>query len=255
MKKHIMMAAVAASFMLAGCGSGADDEAVTVTVTGSANVRDAATAEGSRVLETLSVGTELTGRWVESDTNPSEQWFEYERDGEKAYVWSANLVSKGGNDRNLVNQGLKEDMNFLIGKCKLGPGNDENLNRIYGSCSEENFINKRMTIGAAIFKKDTIDTLAYIKDDFQGNPVNEISKSSTPIEYQLNSDGSITTISNADGCIISMKYIRTNGGFGEYRIPSRGTCNDVQILYSDRDIAKQIENGGQYTQIYLIDAE
>jgi len=88
---HILMAALAASLMLAGCGSGADDEAVMVTVTGSANVRDAATAEGSNVLETLSAGTELTGRWVESDTNPSEQWFEYERDGEKAYIWGRNL--------------------------------------------------------------------------------------------------------------------------------------------------------------------
>lgn len=94
MKKHILMAAVAACLMLAGCGGGADDEAVTVTVTGSANVRDAATAEGTSVLETLSAGTELTGRWVQSDTKPSEQWFEYERDGEKAYVWARNLSAQ-----------------------------------------------------------------------------------------------------------------------------------------------------------------
>lgn len=109
MKKHILMAAVAASMMLTGCGSGADDEAVTVTVTGSANARDAATAEGSSVLETLSAGTELTGRWVESDTNPSEQWFEYERDGEKAYVWGRNLSEQFKQEASLPRSDLITD--------------------------------------------------------------------------------------------------------------------------------------------------
>ena len=89
MKKHILMVALALSLTLAGCGSSADDQ--TVTVTGSANVRDGATTEGSSVLETLSAGTELTGRWVAGETNSSEQWLEFERDGEKAYVFARNL--------------------------------------------------------------------------------------------------------------------------------------------------------------------
>lgn len=91
MKTHILIAAAAVSFMLAACGESADSDAVTVTVTSSANVRDAASAEGSSVIETLSAGTELKGRWVEGDTNPTEQWFEYESNGEKAYVWGRNL--------------------------------------------------------------------------------------------------------------------------------------------------------------------
>jgi hypothetical protein len=94
MKKHILMVAVAASLIVVGCGDSADDETVTVTVTGPANVRDAAAVEGSAVLETLSAGTELTGHWVQNQTNPSERWFEFERDGKKVFVWERNLAIK-----------------------------------------------------------------------------------------------------------------------------------------------------------------
>jgi hypothetical protein len=94
MNNHGLVAAIAVSITLAGCGSGVGDETVEVVVANSANVRDAATAEGSSVLETLHAGTELTGRWVMGKTNSSEQWLEFERDGEKVYIWARNLSEK-----------------------------------------------------------------------------------------------------------------------------------------------------------------
>jgi hypothetical protein len=256
MKKYILVAAAAASLMLAGCGGGTDDdEIVSVTVTGAANVRDAATAEGSNVLETLSAGTELTGRWVESDTNPSEQWFEYERDGEKVYVWGRNLISQDGNDRIVADEEPKEHVNFLIGKCVLGPGDDENLNRVYETCSEDKFKDMQMTRGSVIFREYTIDTLAYIKENFKGESVNEFFKTSNPVSYEFGDDGSITTVSEVDGCIISEKYVHKNGKFFSQKLPSRGSCTDVQIALANRKIDNQVRSGKQYSEIFLIKAD
>lgn len=64
---------------------------VTVMVSGDANVRSAPTAEGSTVLETLAPGTQLTGRWVDGSTNPSERWFEINNSGK--FIWAGNLSS------------------------------------------------------------------------------------------------------------------------------------------------------------------
>ena len=66
------------------------NEIVTVTVTGTANVRDAASSEGSMVLETLTAGTKLRGRWVPGNLNPSERWLELEEGGR--FVWGRNLL-------------------------------------------------------------------------------------------------------------------------------------------------------------------
>lgn len=144
MKNHFLMAAVAASLMLAGCGGSADEgEAVTVTVTGSANVRDAATAEGSSVLETLSAGTQLTGRWVESDTNPSEQWFEYERDGKKAYIWGRNLSEQFKQEASLPRSDLitSETSEKPIEKPIL---EESNLPKIAFACGGDGHRNGRI---------------------------------------------------------------------------------------------------------------
>ena len=92
--KWISTLAIALCVVLVGCGNASEDATITVAVTSAANVRDAATAEGSRVLDTLSAGTELTGRWVTGKTNSLEQWLEFERDGEKVYVWERNLSEK-----------------------------------------------------------------------------------------------------------------------------------------------------------------
>ena len=94
MNKWISTLAIALCVVLVGCGNASEDATITVAVTSAANVRDAATAEGSRVLDTLSAGTELTGRWVTGKTNSLEQWLEFERDGEKVYVWERNLSEK-----------------------------------------------------------------------------------------------------------------------------------------------------------------
>lgn len=72
------------------------DEEITVEISGRANVRNAPTAEGSSVLETLSPGVELAGRWVDGASDPAERWFEFERNGENAYVWEGNLIVAGG---------------------------------------------------------------------------------------------------------------------------------------------------------------
>jgi hypothetical protein len=67
-------------------------ETVTVTVAQEANVRNAASAEGSMVLETLTAGTQLDGVWVNGSTVPSERWLELE--GGNRFIWSGNLKER-----------------------------------------------------------------------------------------------------------------------------------------------------------------
>lgn len=71
--------------------STASDELITVEISGRANLRDAPKAQGSNVIETLPPGAELTGRWVNGSSDPSERWLEFERGGKNAYVWDGNL--------------------------------------------------------------------------------------------------------------------------------------------------------------------
>ncbi|WP_395636950.1 J domain-containing protein [Sphingorhabdus sp.] len=63
---------------------------VTVTVTGTANIRDAASSSGTSVLGEYPPGTTLRGRWVPGNLNPSEQWLELEEGGR--FVWGRNLL-------------------------------------------------------------------------------------------------------------------------------------------------------------------
>lgn len=76
--------------------STASDELITVEISSRANVRDAPKAQGSNVIETLSPGAELTGRWVNGSSDPSERWLEFERGGESAFVWGGNLSMTEG---------------------------------------------------------------------------------------------------------------------------------------------------------------
>jgi hypothetical protein len=66
------------------------NEIVTVTVTGTANVRDAASSSGTSVLEQYPPGTKLRGRWVPGNLDSSEQWLELEEGGR--FVWGRNLL-------------------------------------------------------------------------------------------------------------------------------------------------------------------
>ena len=91
MRKLSFVLAASLALAVAGCDDLFGGDEVTVTVTGRANVRDAATTEGSNVLTALDAGTQLKGKWVTSATNPSERWFAYERDGKTAYIWEGNL--------------------------------------------------------------------------------------------------------------------------------------------------------------------
>ena len=86
------------------------DELVTVEISGRANVRDAPKAQGSNVIETLPLGAELTGRWVNGSSDPSERWLEFERGSKSAYVWGGNLSIAEGS-------GIKEK----ITKAKTKP--------------------------------------------------------------------------------------------------------------------------------------
>lgn len=71
-------------------------ELITVETSGHANVRDAPTTDGSNVLETLTPGAELIGRWVNGSSDPSERWFAFDRGGESAFVWGGNLSMTEG---------------------------------------------------------------------------------------------------------------------------------------------------------------
>jgi hypothetical protein len=90
MRKSAILAMVAV-LALAGCGDSAGNGQSTVTVTGTANARDAATTNGSRVISQLAPGTEITGRWVQAAQGSSDRWFEYETNNGKAYVWEGNI--------------------------------------------------------------------------------------------------------------------------------------------------------------------
>lgn len=63
---------------------------VTVNVLADANVRSAPSSVGTKVLDTLSPGTQLTGRWVDG-SDGSERWLEIDKNGVKGFVWSQNL--------------------------------------------------------------------------------------------------------------------------------------------------------------------
>lgn len=88
----VILAVSAIGFLVfTNWSSPSDSAMVTTTVSGEANVRNAPSAEGSVVLDTLSVGTQLNGRWVSGSTKSSERWFEFEFNGQKGYVWGNNL--------------------------------------------------------------------------------------------------------------------------------------------------------------------
>lgn len=76
---------------LTACNELFGSDEVTVTVTDTANVRDAATTEGSNVIAELEAGTELSGEWVETGSGPKDKWLEFDFKGKKAFVWVGNL--------------------------------------------------------------------------------------------------------------------------------------------------------------------
>jgi hypothetical protein len=78
-------------------GGGEDAQVVSVYVSGRANARDQPTAEGSSILATYDVGTELTGTWVSGASDASEQWLKFEVDGQTRYIWSRNLSDRPAN--------------------------------------------------------------------------------------------------------------------------------------------------------------
>jgi len=80
--------------MLGGCDEIFGGDEVTVTVTGTANVRDAPTTSGSKVIGKLEAGTEVSGEWVTGASDSSERRFGYERDGKIAYIWGATSSSE-----------------------------------------------------------------------------------------------------------------------------------------------------------------
>jgi hypothetical protein len=67
------------------------DQVVSVYVSGRANARDQPIAEGSSILATYDVGTQLTGTWVSGASDASEQWLKFEVDGQTRYIWGKNL--------------------------------------------------------------------------------------------------------------------------------------------------------------------
>jgi hypothetical protein len=76
--------------IIQGQNSADPNAIVTVTVTGTANVRDAPTSSGSTVLGEYPPGTTLRGRWVPGNLDPSERWLELQEGGR--FVWGRNLL-------------------------------------------------------------------------------------------------------------------------------------------------------------------
>jgi len=71
-------------------------EIVEVTVTGPANARDRPTAQNSQIVTQLDAGSELSGDWVEGETEANDRWLEFEYEGQKLYLWEGNLEEDGG---------------------------------------------------------------------------------------------------------------------------------------------------------------
>jgi hypothetical protein len=63
-RQFLLAAAMAAALMLGGCDAIFGSDQVIATVTGPANVRDAPTTDGSKVIARLEAGTELKGKWT-----------------------------------------------------------------------------------------------------------------------------------------------------------------------------------------------
>jgi hypothetical protein len=90
-RQFLLAAAMAAALMLGGCDAIFGSDQVIPTVTGPANVRDAPTTDGSKVIARLEAGTELKGNWVEMGSGPRDKWLEFDFNGKKAFVWAGNL--------------------------------------------------------------------------------------------------------------------------------------------------------------------
>ena len=105
------------------------NEIVTVTVTGTANVRDAASSSDTSVLGEYPPGTTLRGRWVPGNLDPSEQWLELEEGGR--FVWGRNLQSgAGANSASNVVPGSPEQTAPAVEGAAVAPDGDfEDLNR------------------------------------------------------------------------------------------------------------------------------
>lgn len=97
MEKLTLTLATFLIFLLAACGDAASGDKVTVTVTGTANARDAASVEGSHIIARLEPGTELSGEWVETGSGPRDKWLKFDLNGRDAFVWTGNLSAKPRN--------------------------------------------------------------------------------------------------------------------------------------------------------------
>jgi hypothetical protein len=86
-----MFAAIFAFAWSSDPAGGEDAQLVSVYLSGRANARDQPTAEGSSILATYDVGTQLTGTWVSGASDASEQWLKFEVDGQTRYIWGRNL--------------------------------------------------------------------------------------------------------------------------------------------------------------------
>lgn len=74
-------------------------ENVAVIVERDANLRDGPSTSGTAVVEKLTAGTLLNGRWIEATAPQSGRWLEIVRDGKMLYVWEGNLVHAEPSER------------------------------------------------------------------------------------------------------------------------------------------------------------
>jgi len=96
-RQFLLTSATAVALMLGGCSELFGSDEVTVTVTDTANVRDAPTADGSNVIAKLEAGTDLSGEWVATSSAPQDRWLQFDFNGKKAFVWAGNLLTSHEN--------------------------------------------------------------------------------------------------------------------------------------------------------------
>ncbi|MXO50146.1 hypothetical protein GRI42_02365 [Erythrobacter gaetbuli] len=66
-------------------------EEIEMVVTGTANLRNEPTTEGSEVVTKLSEGELVFGHWVEGSSDETARWLKIDYHGIDAYLWEGNL--------------------------------------------------------------------------------------------------------------------------------------------------------------------
>lgn len=251
-------------------GSSNVSEAQSYRVTGTANVRNAPTTEGSEVVSVLQQGDTVTGEWVEGSTDATTRWLRLKWQGSIGYVWEGNLLAqssqgqqeqRGGNSLtevqnsggeecpfyderdcavaemanntslNLERRSLIERYSQVNGNCRGGSGN---LATTWHNCAKRDVLSPEMREAGLCYGKETDRSLA---EAF----------------WHICSPGSDgysaqTTRVPSGQCRITLEEVTSYEGTCFINLESEGT---FWVLSSDQSIFASVERNGRAASAML----